>query len=135
MLKGYSLRFLMDNCTTVGPPLSPPFNFTQESIVGNIIEHNLDWSSPFTWSDFPITNYTINVHNHLSSDSITITKSINDSTYSYITNRRGCYELDFSLAAINRIGQSEPVFIRTGHPIGTHAKSNLVLHSFNSYTI
>ena len=77
MLKGYSLRFFMDNCTTVGPPLSPPFNFTQESIVGNIIEHNLDWSSPFTWSDFPITNYTsIDVHNHLSGDSITITKSL-----------------------------------------------------------
>ena len=108
---------LLTNFNHVGPPLAPPFNLTQRHLINDAIQHILSWSAPFTSSHFPITNYTININNH-HGEYITIVKSGNDFTYIHTSYGRDCYELDFSLAANNEVGQGSAFFVLTGHPIG-----------------
>ena len=101
-----------------GPPLVPPYTLTQEHIVGSFIHHTLQWTAPFTWSDFPITNYTVIVRDHLTEDLHEITKQDTQYTHTVITEGSSCYRLDISVAANSRAGRSEAVITRTGHPIG-----------------
>ena len=42
-----------------------------------------------------------------------------DYSHQSISQGDHCYELDFTVAAVNRLGSSLPTIIHTGHPIGT----------------
>ena len=108
----------------IGPPLSPRFNLSVVYSVSNRFHHTLHWDEPFTWLEFPVTGYTINITNH-SSEVVTtdiIIQTINSSgthfSHSFSSNGNSCYEMDIILSATNKIGESELTIEHTGHPIG-----------------
>ena len=100
------------------PPLAPPLNLTQHHLIDDAVQHILQWSEPFTPSDFPVTNYTVGISNRLNLEYITVTKSNDDFTYTHTSYGRSCYELDFTLTANNRVGQGDTSYIHSGHPVG-----------------
>lgn len=105
-------------CTCIGPPLAPPFNLTQRHLISDAIQHILEWSEPYTHSDFPITNYTVSISDHLNKEYITVTKSNDSFTYTHTSYGKSCLELDFALTANNRAGQGDTNYIHSGHPVG-----------------
>lgn len=103
--------------------MAPPVNLNQYHLAKDAIQHTIHWSEPFTWSQYPITNYTIKINNH-HGEYITVIKTSDDFNFIHTTYGKDCYELDFSLAANNQIGQGSSSFIHTGHPVGKY-----VLHA------
>ena len=86
--------------------------------------HTIHWEEPFTWENFPIISYELNITNHSLTipDRETIQMSIpsnaSNLTYSFNTNGHNCYGLNIALSASNSIGQSDSSTVHTGHPIG-----------------
>ena len=110
--------FVSVSLNHVGPPLAPSYTLTQEHAVDSFIHHTLQWTAPFTWSEFPIINYTVVVYDYCTGDLHEITKQNTQYMHTVITEGRRCHELDFSVAANSRAGRSEAVITHTGHPIG-----------------
>ena len=48
-----------------------------------------------------------------------------DYSHQSISQGDHCYELDFIVTAVNRLGSSPPTIIHTGHPIGNSNISNV----------
>ena len=107
--------------THAGPPSAPVVEFTQSHLINGSIGSYLSWSAPFTFDGFPITNYSVTKLNLSNGESTTITQMANctDCSHHSISQGDHCYELDFTVTAINRLGSSLPATINTGHPIGT----------------
>ena len=86
----------------------------------------LSWTAPFTWSDFPIVNYSLTVYNHLNGDTTTIVKTANFTVYTYqfVSHGHECYDIDFKVIATNRLGGSQPYRVQAGHPIGRNWKKS-----------
>ena len=100
----------------LGPPLAPTVHLSQEHFESDEINHILTWSMPFTWPEFPITNYTIIIRIDGEPDAILNSTTIQNFTHtSFGCN---CYTINFSVAANNQLGRSEAVDIHSGHPIG-----------------
>ena len=109
-----------------GPP-SPP---DPQLHILNATILQLSWLPPFTWEDYPIVNYTIQIHNRdtgevmnrtidVTSTSMFVMSPVtfNDSTpHGEVVQR--CEELVFTVYATSNIGQSEPGEINGGFPIG-----------------
>ena len=108
----------------VGPPLAPSVSLTQEHFVNNTFLLTLNWSKPFTWSNFPITSYTITITNYSSGEPISTTNitysngSGTDGCHQYIGEGNDCYRLDISVAANNSLGKGQHTTVQSGHLIG-----------------
>ena len=109
-----------------GPPPSP----IPHLLVLNATAIQLSWLPPFSWAEYPIVNYTVQVHNratgevtnsfiNATSDMLSTTAPV---TFIYNTPHggvmRNCEELVFIVSAATIIGQGSPAIVTGGFPIG-----------------
>ena len=109
-----------------GPPAPP--HPTLELVNATTLQ--LSWYPPFTWTGFPIQNYTVRMGNLTNSmnnrqDNIPIHENnSNDTSVTFELSAingeiaRGCALLDFSVTAWSDLGESRPGRFSGGFPIG-----------------
>ena len=104
-----------------GPPLKPEVQLVQQYLADNFVLHNISWSTPFSWTEFPVTNFTISMYNYSNREIlVTILTAYTTDWYTYLTLSSGehCYAIDYTVVAKNAIGESQLSILSTGHPIG-----------------
>ena len=111
-------------CT--GPPSAPDLHLYVLSAT--ILQ--LSWLPPFTWMEYPIVNYTIQIHNRDTGEVINRTINVTSTsvvavfplTFNFSTPHgevlQRCEDLFFTVNATSNIGQSEPGEVNGGFPIG-----------------
>ena len=104
-----------------GPP-SPPDPQLHMLDTATI---ELFWQPPFTWEDYSIVNYSIQVRNRTTGEAmmiLTINTTSTSITFNFSTLHgevmQICEELAFTVNAASNIGQSEPGVVYGGFPIG-----------------
>ena len=116
----------------VDSPLSPNISVTTEHLFNDTFVHTIQWDKPFTWVEFPIISYELNITNHsLPSGETTLRVSVlnnmtsagqqaseSNLTHTIMTAGSDCYRFDIDLSAVNSIGESDSSTMHTGHPIG-----------------
>ena len=121
----------MSIITLSDSPLSPSISETVEHLSNDTFMHTIHWEEPFTWENFPILHYNLNITNHsLINEEILTQMSIpsnttssnpaagaSNFTYSFTSKGRNCYGVDVALSATNAIGDSDSSIVHTGHPI------------------
>ena len=104
----------------------------------------LSWLPPFSWEDYPIVNYGVQVHNRANGEVMNSTVNATSTemhlttapvTFIYNTPHGGvaqnCEELVFSVSAASNIGWSSPAVVTGGFPIGNlHTHCTVQLFSF-----
>ena len=111
-----------------GPPLAPSISLDVELLESDnesFFLFTLNWTTPFSWSEFPVTGYKMILSNYSKDEpfnkSYTILAESNNETDSYLMqfNSTGneCYGIDFSVSANNSLGEGESAVIHSGHPI------------------
>ena len=119
--------YLFNTHMYIGPPLSPDPHLCMFSAT----TIQLSWLPPFSWADYPIVNYTVQVHNRATGEVISSTVNttstemismITPVTFTYNTPQGGvvqtCEELVFSVSAASNVGWSSPAVVTGGFPIG-----------------
>ena len=109
------------------PPLAPSVTYEIEHVINDTFLFSFNWSRPFTWPGFPITNYTITLRNYSSGEPVDETFTIipaNESGleeptqgYQLTTEGDTCYQFKISVKGSNRLGEGEYSSITVGHPI------------------
>ncbi len=93
---------------SIGAPLPPGL----VSSVVNVSTISVDWDTPFTFPEFPIVNYTVQVTNQTSGELLDSAVLAAEDVLSYNITRTGpppsCSNLVFSVVASNDIGPSMP---------------------------
>ena len=82
----------------------------------------VEWEVPFTWEDFPILNYTLEVINQTNT-TVLDTSIISPDILSYNLTRvssLSCTNLTFLLLANNSVGYSDPGTTYGAFPDGIH---------------
>ena len=106
---------------TVDVPLSPSphFMMINESTI------RVNWERPFTWDDFPITHYTVEVLNQ-TGDMLNSSVISPPELYYSITQMSppSCTNLTFLVQAVNSVGPSPP-----GTTHGAFPSSKLALNT------
>ena len=110
-----------------GPPLPPDPHLYMLSAT----TIQLSWLPPFSWEDYPIVNYSVQVHNRANGEmmnsivnatSIEIHSTTAPVTFIYNTPYGGvvqnCEEFVFSVSVASNIGWSSPAVVTGGFPIG-----------------
>jgi len=120
---------LLNNTYThmyTGPPSLPD----PQLHMLNATTLQISWLPPFTWEDYPIVNYTIQIHNRATGNvmnwTINVTSTsvvaVSPVTFNYSSPHgevsQRCEELVFTVYAVSNIGQSEPGVVNGGFPIG-----------------
>ena len=108
------------------PPPEPQLHVLSATAI------QISWLPPFTWADYPIVNYTVQIHNRATGEVINSTvyaiSEMFSRTVTFIHNTphgrvvQNCEELVFSVSAASNIGWSKPAVVTGGFPIG---KTNL----------
>ena len=128
-----------------GPPLPPDphlYMFSATTI-------QLSWLPPFSSAEYPIVNYTVQVHNRATGDAMnstinaTSTEMFSMTTpVTFIHNMahgrvmQNCEELVFIVSAANNIGWSSPAVVTGGFPIGNvHTHTAYILQLFLFFLI
>ena len=81
------------------------------------------WTKPFTWTNFPITGYTVVLSNYSDGEPLNTTitygeRNISDFyVHQFNTTGNECYRIDFYVSANNSLGEGEPTLIQSGHPV------------------
>ena len=125
----YTSKLIIYKHTHTGPP-SPP---EPQLHVLSATAIQISWLPPFSWEEYPIVNYTVQVRNRISGEITNLTVNVRSTetlsrtvTFIYTTPHGGvvqdCEELVFSVSAANNIGWSSPAVVTGGFPIG---KTNL----------
>ena len=136
----FSCAVLTHTCIYAGPP-SPPdphlYMFSATTI-------QLSWLPPFSWGEYPIVNYSVQVHNRATGEGTNSTINVISTemfsmaasvTFVYSTpgGVQNCEEFVFSVSAANNIGWSSPAVVTGGFPIGyTHCILQLLCFLFGS---
>ena len=114
----YDINYYGSLCA--GSPSAPVVYLTHHYESDYIVNITLFWTSSFTFSGYPVNNYTVTMFNH--SDELRETITIGSDSYphqlSMLSHGNYCYRIDFTVVAVNRLGISPPAVIHTGHPIG-----------------
>ena len=112
--------------TVPQPPPSPKPHL----LVLNATTIELSWLPPFSWEEYPIVNYRVQVHNratgevmnlfiNATSEMLSTTAPV---TFTYNTPQgevmQNCEELVFIVSAASTIGWGSPAVITGGFPIG-----------------
>ena len=106
--------------THVGPP-SPP---EPQLHVLSATAIQIFWLPPFSWDEYPIVNYTVQVHNRITREVTNSTVNATAAPVTFIHNTPhgrvmwNCEELIFRVFAANNIGRSKPAVVTGGFPIG-----------------
>ena len=90
------------------------------SVLDNLTVQ-VEWDAPFTWEDFPITNYTLLVVIAYHNTSVQQTVIFNPSVFSYNLTRTQepvCSNLTFSVSASNSVGSSSASMTQGSYPSG-----------------
>ena len=108
------------------PPPSPKPHL----LVLNATTIQLSWLPPFSWAEYPIVNYSVQVYNgatgevinlfiNATSEMVSTTAPV---TFNYDTPQGGvmqnCEELVFIVSAASTIGWGSPAIVTGGIPIG-----------------
>ena len=77
----------------------------------------LEWDIPFSWPDYPICHYDVNVTNHPE----LVREAINETSVQFTAeeHHQECEEIEFKVRASNNLASSKYGIITTGFPIGT----------------
>ena len=110
-----------------GPPLPPDprlYMFSATTI-------QLSWLPPFSWAEYPIVNYSVQVYNEATREVMNSTLNATSTemfsmtapvTFVYRTPHKGvmqnCEQLVFSVSAASSVGLSSPAVVTGGFPIG-----------------
>lgn len=119
-------------------PLLPP---TPEVLVINATVLQLTWEPPFAWSEYPVLNYTVRMHNSSSPEPCTWTRTIpaTVNTVEVFSSESAvsvyCHELVFYVTATNDIGESNQGIIRGGFPVGELFTENKYRHCIDSSAV
>ena len=124
-----SKLYIIYKHTHTGPP-SPP---EPQLHVLSATAIQISWLPPFSWEEYPIVNYTVQVRNRISREITNSTVNVRSTetlsrtvTFIYTTPHgrvmQNCEELVFSVSSANNIGWSSPAVVTGGFPIG---KTNL----------
>ena len=109
-----------------GPPLPPDLHLYMFSAT----TIQLSWLPPFSWAEYPIVNYSVQVYNRATGEMmnsfINVTSEILATTapvtFTYNTPHGGvmwnCEELAFIVSAASIIGGGSPAIVTGGFPIG-----------------
>ena len=79
----------------------------------------VEWEAPFSWSAFPITNYTVIVINQTSQEQLandTLSPDILSYNLTEETSSKYCGTLEFYVNAISEVGTSSSGYIRGSFP-------------------
>ena len=94
-------------------------------LANSTFKHTLSWDEPFSWHEFPIISYVINITNYPYGQVTSVLKLIDSlnslyspQKFSFTSDGDYCYNLEVSLVASNIVGDSMPRTFHTGHPIG-----------------
>ena len=115
-------------CTA--PPLPP----APEVLLINATVLQLSWEPPFTWSEYPVLNYTVRMHNTSSTEQCTWIRTISAAVNTIEVISSGntvslsYHELVFYVTARNDIGESCQGEVRGGFPVGESSTENNHLH-------
>ena len=88
-------------------------------LINNTVVHTLSWDAPFTWPNFPITGYAVNITSYSDNVASLTTIQGNDSHIirQFMSHGDSCYDIVITVAALNSIGDGEPAVLSVGHPI------------------
>ena len=104
------------------PPLPP----APEVLLINATALQLSWEPPFTWSEYPLLNYTIRMHNTSSGEQFAWVHTIPATVTTYVVFNSGrmifssYHELVFSVTASNDLGESSQGTVHSGFPVGEY---------------
>ena len=82
----------------------------------------VEWAAPFTWSDFPITHYTLRVINQ-ATDELLENETLHADTRSYYFTQSvpsSCTNLTFNIIASSSIGNSEAGVTQGSFPLSNN---------------
>ena len=110
---------------TVGAPLSPSLRFSvfDELTVG------VEWDEPFTWDDFPVTRYTVEVVDGTSGEMIENSTLSPTNRFFNVTPQACCSDLTFSVRAWNSVGASTP-----GTTTGAFPSSIIIHNNYEQFS-
>ena len=76
----------------------------------------LEWDAPYSWDEYPVQHYDVEVTNHSELDR----QAINETSvqYSAAENHQECKEIVFKVRASNSLGNSDYGSVIAGFPIG-----------------
>ena len=112
--------------TVPGPPPSPKPHL----LVFNATTIQLSWLPPFSWAEYPIVNYSVQVYNRATGEVINSFINATSEMFSttapvtFIHNTphggvmRNCEEQVFIVSAATIIGWGSPAIVTGGFPIG-----------------
>ena len=106
-------------------PLPP----APEVLLVNATVLQLSWEPPFTWSEYPVLNYTVRMHNTSNTEQCTWTRTISAAVNTIEVIGSGntvslsYHELVFYVTARNDIGESCQGEVRGGFPVGEFSTS------------
>ena len=112
--------------TVPRPPPSPK----PQLLVLNATTIQLSWLPPFSWAEYPIVNYSVQVYNtatgEVMNSFINVTSEMFSTTapVTFIHNTPhggvmwNCEELAFIVSAASTIGWGSPAIVTGGFPIG-----------------
>ena len=114
-------------CAVPQPPPSPK----PQLLVLNATTIQFSWLPPFAWAEYPIVNYSVQVHNRATGEVLNVfinaTSEIVSTTappvtFTYNTPQgevmQNCEELVFIVSAASTIGWGSPAIVTGGFPIG-----------------
>ena len=114
-------------CTLCAAPPLPP---APEVLLTNATVLQLSWEPPFTWSEYPVLNYTVRMHNISSTGQYTWTRTISAAVNTMEVISSGStvslsyHELVFYVTARNDIGESCQGVVHGGFPVGEFSNEN-----------
>ena len=91
-------------CNFIADVPLPP---SPEFLLLNLTAALVVWDEPFTWQDFPITNYTMEVADKINEE-LLASEVLSPDTLSYAVTVAVPFNLTFSVRASNSIGTSMP---------------------------
>ena len=111
---------------SIGVPLppNPQFSIVNESSV------QIRWEAPFTWQDYPIVNYTVEVTSQAIAELLTSVVLGPDSLSYTLTQMKysnSCTNLTFSLHATSEVGTSLPGITYGAFPAGIEPHAEWII--------
>jgi len=117
--------FHIDNLSE-GAPATPNVSL---HVVDAATLH-LSWEPPFTWPQYEILHYIVNMENRTNGDVLPpVILGPNDTTYIITASApvQSCAELRFSVTAYSALGASTPAVVAGGFPIGEEQHEQAVV--------
>ena len=104
--------------------MAPLVSLDMELMENESSLFTLSWTTPFSWSEFPVTGYTVILSNYSNgvpfnrSYTILMESNVTDSfLIQFNSTGNECYRLKFFVSANNSLGEGQPYIIHSGHSV------------------